>query len=43
MNNFRQVAADRDEALAGDLSETPAIENASGGEGGEEVVAEAGE
>ncbi|MBT7954478.1 MAG: DNA-directed RNA polymerase subunit beta' [Rhodospirillaceae bacterium] len=43
MNNFRQVAADRDEELAGDLNDTPAIEDASGSEGGEEVVAEAGE
>jgi len=43
MNNFRQVAADRDEELAGDLGDTPAIEDASGAEGGEEVVAEAGE
>jgi len=43
MNNFRQVAADRDEELAGDLNDTPAIEDASGSEDGEEVVAEAGE
>ena len=45
MNNFRQVAADRDKALedAEEARRAVAIEDASGGEDASEAVAEAGE
>ncbi len=45
MNNFRQVAADRDKALedAEEARRAVAIEDASGGEEASEAIAEAGE